>query len=285
MLSKAVILCGGLATRQLPITKSIPKEMLPLGNRPAIDYCIEDLKNNGITDILIILGRNKESIESYYDRNIELEDRLTEQNKQKELELISNYKDINISFIRQINARGTGYATSLAKNFVGSDDFILIYPDDLLIGNSYARQLINIYNQVGTNIIPLQEININNCHKYGMVGVQRYNNFFKITNFIEKPSLQECPSNICYTGGGIFSHKIFKLLTNTPIHTNGEQYLTDIFSQLIRSNTLYGTLMFGTRLDVGTPLDFIKSNILIGLNDISMRDSLLKFMNLHTKKD
>lgn len=285
MINKAVILCGGLATRQLPITKSIPKEMLPLGNRPAIDYCIEDLKNNGITDILIILGRNKESIESYYDRNIELEDRLTEQNKQKELELISNYKDINISFIRQIEARGTGYATSLAKNFVGLDDFVLMYPDDLIIGYSYTKQLLDTYNSTRSNVIPLQEIDIRNCHKYGMVGIAQISNFFQVTLFVEKPHINQCPSNVCYTGGGIFTHKIFDLLDLCPLHTNNEQYLTDVFPYLIQEGQLFGTKMQGKRLDVGNPLDFIKSNILIGLNDISMRDSLLEFMNLHTKKD
>ena len=121
MVKKAVILCGGLATRFLPICKSIPKEMLPILNKPLIDYCIEDLKNNGITDILIVLGRNKECLENYYDRNIELEERLVLANKELELDMLRElYTDVNISFVRQIYAKGTGYAVGLAKNFVSS---------------------------------------------------------------------------------------------------------------------------------------------------------------------
>ena len=166
MITKAVLLCGGLATRLLPITKSIPKEMIPLLNRPAIDYCIDDLKNNGIKEVLIVLGRNKEVIETYFDRNIELENRLTADNKKEELSTITTqYKDISISFIRQIEAKGTGYATNLAKNFVGNDSFILLYPDDIIIGESLCKQLINAYYLTHQNIIPLKKILISECNK------------------------------------------------------------------------------------------------------------------------
>ena len=276
MITKAVLLCGGLATRLLPITKSVPKEMLPILNRPAIDYCIEDLKANGITDILIVLGRNKECIENYYDRNIELEDRLKRENKIAELESITSmHKDINITFIRQKEAKGTGYATKLAQRFVGADSFILLYPDELIIGDSLCRQLLKAYKDLRSNIIPLQHINISECHKYGMVGLESGTQ--KITHFVEKPDIDHAPSNICYIGGGILKSGIFKHLDNLPF-INGEQRLTDAFPYLIEENNLYGITIVGQRIDIGTPLGYLKSNILSGLNNKDISGELYSFI-------
>lgn len=279
MIKKAVLLCGGLATRMLPITKSIPKEMLPLLTRPAIDYCLQDLKDNGITDVLIVIGRNKESLENYFDRNIELEDRLLITQKEKELNLINSiYKDMNIYFVRQIEAKGTGYATNLARNFVGNCSFILLYPDDLIIGDSFSKQLINEYKKTKTNIIPIKKININDCHKYGMVGVEKNIDKIKITKFIEKPSIENTPSNICYTGSGIFTSEIFNYLPYLPLHSNGEQLLTDIFQHLIKKDHLYGVYINGTRLDIGSPIGYLKGNILMGLQNPEIKDDLLNFI-------
>ena len=281
MITKAVLLCGGLATRLLPITKSIPKEMLPILNRPAIDYCIEDLKNNGITDILIVLGRNKETLETYFDRNIELENRLLAENKTEYLEKITQqFSNVNITFIRQLYTKGTGYATNLAREFVGDDSFILLYPDDLVIGDSICKQLISIHNSTKGNVIPLKRIDINECNKYGMVGITELtNNAYKVSDFVEKPDISTTPSDMCYTGGGLFNSEIFEHLNTCPIHEeNGEIYLTDAFSPLISSGTLYGTVISGTRLDIGSPIGFLKSNIIAGLNDHSFRDELIKFL-------
>jgi len=277
---KAVILCGGLATRMLPITKTIPKEMLPVLTRPAIDYCIEDLRNNGIKDVLVVIGRGKESIENYYDRNIELEDRLKSSNKIKELESItSQYKDMNISFIRQIEAKGTGYATNLARNFVGNDHFIVMFPDDIIIGDSFVKQLIDAHTTTGRSIIPLKKINIEESHKYGMVGISDNNSKYpNITEFVEKPSINNTPSDICYTGSGLFAHTIFDHLASCPTHTNGEQYLTDAFTPLIQGNNLCGTIIQGTRLDIGSPLGFVKGNILAALQDNDLKADLVEFI-------
>jgi len=279
MTTKAVLLCGGLATRLLPITKSIPKEMLPILNRPAIDYCIEDLKKNGITNILIVLGRNKETLENYFDRNIELEQRLQKENKQEQLKLISEqHTDVNITFIRQIDPKGTGYATNLAKEFVGSDNFVLLFPDDIIIGDSLCKQLLTVHNQTGGNVIPVKRININECNKYGMVGITTENNNLKVTQFVEKPTIDETPSDVCYTGGGLFTPEIFDYLADCQTHENGEKYLTDTFSHLSAKNSLYGIEIKGTRLDIGTPLGFLQSNILAGLNSPDSRNEIIKFI-------
>lgn len=279
MIKKAVILCGGLATRFLPITKSVPKEMMPIVNRPAIDYCIEDLRNNGITDILVILGRNKECLENYYDRNVELEERLESADKQAELqELNKIYDGVNISFIRQINARGTGYAVSLAKNFVGEDSFILMFPDELVLDNSITRQLIFAHERTKTSILPLKKIDVKECHKYGMVEFKKEKKDLKILRIVEKPAIQDCPSDICYTGGGIFTSDIFEHLEKCKMHSNGEIYLTDAFQYLIEHDLLYGVEIEGLRIDFGNPLGFIEGNILAGLRDEKIKEDLKQFL-------
>ncbi len=276
---KGVILCGGLATRFLPITKSIPKEMLPILNRPAIDYIIKDFKNNGITDILIILGRNKECLENYYDRNIELEDRLIQSKKMSSIEELNEITEgLNITFVRQIYAKGTGYAVSLAQNFVGNDSFILAFPDEIIIGQSFSKQLIDEYNKYGANILPLKQIPLNESYKYGMIDYINTNEGIKITNIVEKPEPDQSPSDICYTGGGIFTKDIFDCLLNCSEHENGEIYLTDAFFNLMRNDKLYGKVIVGERLDLGNPLGFVKGNVIAGLNDDKYSEDLLNFL-------
>lgn len=279
MIKKGIILCGGLATRFLPYTKSVPKEMLPILNRPAIDYVIEDFKNNGITEILIILGRNKECLENYYDRNIELEDRLISGNKTKELEELNKiYKDVNITFKRQLFAKGTGYAVNVARDFVGDDPFILSFPDELIIGQSFTKQLLDEYEKTHSCILPLRQIPIKECYKYGMVDYIQKENNIAITNIIEKPSIEESPSDICYTGGGIFTKEIFDNLDKCEVHSNGEIYLTDAFFGLMKTGQLFGKIIIGERLDFGNPLGFIKGNIIAGLNNDEYSHELIEFM-------
>ena len=276
---KGIILCGGLATRFLPISKSIPKEMLPILSRPAIDYIVSDFRDNGITDILIILGRNKECLENYYDRNIELEDRLQYTHKLQELECLAKiYDGVNISFVRQINAKGTGYAVQMAKNFVGDEPFVVSFPDEIIIGQSHTKQILDDFKKLGTNIVPLRKINIEDSGRFGMVDFESDNGCIKITNIIEKPSPEQSPSDICYTGGGVFTSEIFESLKNCPVHDNGEIYLTDAFFSLIKNEHLYGKIVIGERLDMGTPLGFVKSNILAGINDDRYSQELIEFM-------
>ena len=286
MPTKAVLLCGGLATRMLPVTKTIPKEMLPIVNRPAIDYCIEDLRANGIKDVLIILGRGKECLENYFDRNVELEHRLLSHNKNQELaDITKQFQDMNISFIRQVDARGTGYATRLAKNFVGKDNFILMYPDDITMGFSLSEQLLAVHQTTGGSVIPLKRIDIKDCSKYGMVGIKQSKTAFPlISTFVEKPEEKDSPSNICYTGSGLFTSEIFEHLNNCPFHENGEQYLTDAFAGLIDNESLFGFELRGTRLDVGTPLGLVTSNVLAALYNPDLHDDLVTFLkSLHLK--
>ena len=286
MPTKAVLLCGGNATRMLPITKSVPKEMLPIVNRPAIDYCIEDLRANGIKDVLIVIGRGKECLENYFDRNIELEHKLLSHNKTQELaDITKQFQDMNITFIRQVDARGTAYATNLAKNFVGKDTFILMYPDDITMGYSLTEQLLAVHQTTGGSVIPLKRIDIKDCTKYGMVGIKQSQTQFPLVSaFVEKPEEKDSPSNICYTGGGLFTCEIFDHIKRCTPHENGEQYLTDAFAGLIENDSLFGFELKGTRLDIGTPLGFVTSNVLAALYNPNLHDDLVKFLkSLHLK--
>ena len=276
---KGVILCGGLATRLLPITKSVPKEMMPILNKPVVDYVIDDFRKNGVKDILIILGRNKECLENYYDRNVEIEDRLKQSGKLELLkELTDIYSDVNLTFIRQIDAKGTGHAVKLARNFVGDEPFILSYPDEIIAGNSFAKQLIEEFNKTGSNILPLRPVPIEECVKYGMIDYIDNAGKIQITNIIEKPTPETSPSNISYTGGGVFKKDIFDAIDKCNEHQNGEIYLTDAFNELMERNDVCGRILEGDRIEIGNPLGLIEGNITAALNDDKYRQSLIDFM-------
>lgn len=276
MIKKAVILCGGLATRLLPITKTIPKEMIPILNKPAIEYCIEDLKANGVTDILIIIGRNKECLENYFDHNIETEQKILSKPDLKN-GLNSAMEGVNVYFMRQKTPKGTGYAVLEAEHFVGNEPFLVIYPDELMLGQSFAKTLINEHKKTGTSILPVKRIPIKNSKKYGMVSVENNALGTKILKIVEKPLPENSPSNICYTGGGLFTPDVFDFLDESKTH-NGEVYLTDAFEGLSQKNNLYGTFLTGARLDIGNPLGVVKANILAALKNPEMKDDLIGFI-------
>lgn len=273
MIKKAVILCGGLGTRLLPISKTIPKEMMPVFNKPAIEWVIEDLKQNGITEILIVIGRGKECLENYFDLNTELKNDI----------FLDNFKNLNIYFLRQMHPYGTGYALLRAKNFVKNQPFLLIYPDELLLHQSFAKTLLNGFQKTKTNILPLKKINILDSENYGMVKIQKTSLGHKILKIVEKPKPQNSPSNICYSGGGLFLPEIFDFVDLSKTH-NGEVFLTDAFDDLIKQNKLFGVFLNGTRLDLGSPLGLLKANVLMGLEKDS-QNQFKKFLKNLTKKE
>lgn len=263
MVKKAIVLCGGLATRLLPVTKAIPKEMMPILNRPAIDLVIEDLKDNGITDIVVVLGRNKEILENYFDRNIEIENRLKETNKTKELEEINKaFEGLNISFVRQIEPKGTAPAMLKAKSFIGNDDFVLVFPDELMFGTSQTKTLLEEFNKTGKSVLPIKQIDIKDCHKYGMVAVKPDGNgSLMVEKIVEKPkTVSESPSDLCSLGGGVFKGKIFEYLL-TLKDRKGEVPYTDALEIMAKKGELYAAKIDGNRNDIGSPLGFVEANI------------------------
>lgn len=279
--TKAVLLCGGLATRFLPYTKSVPKEMLPLLDKPLIHYIVNDLKVAGITDILIILGRHKSCLEDYFDRNVELEDRLKLSGKENLIDEINDcFKDVNITFIRQIDAKGTGYATLKAEQWTAGELFIVMLGDDITFcnGKNQVQQLLDCYNQTHQNTLCLQYVKKEETYKYGIVGVDYIKGqLAKINSFIEKPKVEDAPSNLSSTGAAIFNNEIFEL-TKQGEYVKNELYLTAGFDFLAKSGKFYGCLLQGDRHDIGNKLGFINANIYLALRDNQIKDDVAKYI-------
>ena len=280
MIKKAIVLCGGLATRLLPITKVIPKEIMPILNRPALDLILKDLKNNGITDVLVILGRDKEVLENYFDKNIEIEQRLLSQNKTTLAKTLNDsFEGMNIFFKRQINPGGTAPAIMHGKSFVQNESFILIFPDELLFGKSQTAQLLESYKKTQKTTIPIKKIPIKECYRYGMVAVEKQKDGeLKLTKIVEKPKTPELsPSDLCNLGGGIFTKDIFKYLEKCK-DTNGEMLYTDAIEMMIENEGVNAKIIEGDREDIGNPLGFVKANITAALHSPEFKDEMEAFI-------
>lgn len=286
MINKAVILCGGLATRFLPICKSVPKEMLPILDKPILQYIVEELSSAGITDILIVLGRNKEALVNHFDKNIELEERLAKTNKHDVLQNLTKLESLaNITFIRQIDPKGTAHGVSKAKNWAGDQPFMLIFGDELFYNKdiSRAQQLINFYNQTKKSVIAVQHVDKHLVYKYGIIDGQKVNDgVYKVNKIVEKPKVENAPSTLSYLGPAILTKEIFPLIEKTA-PTNLEVYLTDTFNLLAKQNTLYAKELKGKRFDIGNVEGFVKTNIFYALQDDNIKDSVIDAFLQFTK--
>lgn len=281
MIKKAVILCGGMATRFMPYCKSVPKEMLPILDKPILQYLIEDLSEAGITDILIVIGRNKECIQNHFDRVPELEDRLIKSKKFDILKVVNKPQNLaNITFIRQIEPNGTGYATLKAKKWVGSDSFYLCYGDELMFnknGINGVKQLINKYNECNESIIAVRKCNYNDVDKYGVITPGNItNNIIKVLDIVEKPKKEEAPSNICYIGPAILKPEIFNIIEKTE-YSGLELILTDSFKYLAKQNKLSATMIEGERFDCGNIEGFLKANLYCGIQNEKTKKEIIKY--------
>lgn len=271
---KAVILCGGMATRMLPITKSVPKEMMPVLNRPILDFLIDDLVECGVTDILIITNRGKECIENFYDLNPELNYRLAETGKN---ELLENIKQIsskaNIHFIRQITPLGTGHALKRAEAFVGEQPFMFLFGDELMYNpeKSLTKQLLTTYNENNCSVVSATTCPIEESYKYGMLEVDANN----LKRIVEKPSPEKSPSNICFLGNSVFTPEIFKYVVMNEV---GETGVVDAINEMAKNKNVSVCMVEGNRFDVGNKLGLVKANLFYGLQDKEIAAELKEYM-------
>ena len=278
MIKKAVVLCGGLATRFLPYCKSIPKEMLPVVDKPVIEYIIEDLVNAGIEEILIVLGRNKECIINHFDKNIELYDRLISTKKWSELESVQRLDRLaKICYIRQITPRGTGDAIMKARSWVGDEPFLMCFGDEMFIKSNVYKELIEAYNQYGNMTIATMPVDEKLISLYGIVSRVGNEQYYPIEQFVEKPKIEDAPSNIAYCGPAILTNQIFDYIQRTP-EINFEISLADAYNYAIKDNNLFGYIVSGEKLDLGNKLGFVKSNITMAVNNDNMRDCILDIL-------
>lgn len=279
-ITKAVIPVAGLGTRFLPITKSVPKEMLPIVDKPTLSYIIDECIESGITDILLITSPYKKVIEDYFDQNYELAKRLEEKDKVKELDsLETKPTNVNIYFIRQGEPQGSGHAIKLAKTFVGDEPFAVLYGDDIMKSDTPAlKQLIDTYERTSANIIGCLEVERRLSKNYGMIefGNKDTN---KIKTIIEKPSPENTPSNYAGLGRYIVNSSIFNILENLSRGVGNEYQFTDAMKELMTKEDFYACILDATYYDTGSKIGYLKANIDFVLEREELKESLKDYLN------
>lgn len=281
-IKKAIIPAAGLGTRFLPATKAQPKEMLPIVDKPTIQYIVEEAVAAGIEQILIITGRNKRAIEDHFDKSIELEHELEAHNKQELLKLVREISNtVDIYYIRQKEPKGLGHAINCAKTFVGNEPFAVMLGDDVVDSEvPCLKQLMDCYNQYKTTILGVQEVPHKDVSKYGIVnGMYIENNVYKLKDVIEKPAINEAPSNIAILGRYIITPEIFKVLENTLPGKGGEIQLTDALKTLINKESIYAYKFQGKRYDVGDKLGFLQATVEFALKREDLGETFKNYIS------
>ncbi|WP_436512447.1 UTP--glucose-1-phosphate uridylyltransferase GalU [Clostridium thermobutyricum] len=278
---KAIIPAAGLGTRFLPATKAQPKEMLPIVDKPTIQYIIEEAVASGIEEILIITGRNKKCIEDHFDKSIELEMELEKSGKEELLELVKDISSmVDIHYIRQKEPKGLGHAIHCAKTFVGNEPFAVLLGDDVVYNEKPClKQLMECYEEYKTSILGVQTVLEENVSKYGIVnGIHIEDRVYKVKDLVEKPSVEEAPSNIAILGRYIITPQIFDILENTKPGKGGEIQLTDALKTLISQEAMYAYNFEGKRYDVGDKLGFLEATIEFALRREELKSEMLDYL-------
>ncbi|SHH67631.1 UTP--glucose-1-phosphate uridylyltransferase GalU [Clostridium grantii] len=278
---KAIIPAAGLGTRFLPATKAQPKEMLPIVDKPTIQYIIEEAVASGIEEILIITGRNKRAIEDHFDKSVELELQLESNNKTDMLQMVRDITNmVDIHYIRQKEPKGLGHAISCAKAFVGNEPFAVLLGDDVVDSEvPCLKQMIDCFNEYKTSILGVQEVPDEDVCKYGIVkGTHIEDRVYKVKGLVEKPSKEEAPSNVAILGRYIITPKIFEILENTKPGKGGEIQLTDALLTLASQEAMYAYNFVGRRYDVGDKLGFLEATIEFALKREDLKEPFTEYL-------
>ena len=278
---KAIIPAAGLGTRVLPASKSIPKEMLHIVDRPAIQYIVEEAVSSGITEIMIITSRGKKAVEDYFDRSPELESVLLKKGDSKKYEEIMKISNMaNILYVRQKETRGLGDAILCAKSFVGSEPFAVLYGDDIIKSKRpVCRQLCDVYEEFNLGVVGIKEVTKEQIKKYSSMNVEFIrDNLFKITDMIEKPKEDQIMSMYSILGRCVLPPEIFSILENTPAGVGGELQLTDAMKKLAQINGMVGVDFVGKRYDMGSKLGIIQANVEFALEHEEIKDEFRLYL-------
>ena len=278
---KAVIPAAGLGTRFLPATKATPKEMLPIVDKPTIQYIIEEALASGIEDIIIISGKGKRSIEDHFDRNMELEMSLEASGKFEQLEMVRRISEINLHYIRQKEPRGLGHAILCARRFIGDEPFAVLLGDDVVDSEKPAlKQLIDVYDRRGFSVLGVQEVAPEKVSSYGIIDSvpTEEDRTYTVRDMVEKPAQEEAPSRLAVLGRYIITPEIFDILENTPPGRGNEIQLTDALRVLAKEQPMYAYNFEGRRYDVGDKQGFIEATVEFALKRPEMRDKLLEYL-------
>jgi len=266
---KAVIPAAGLGTRFLPATKSQPKEMLPVIDKPTIQYVIEEAVRAGITDILIITGRGKRAIEDHFDRNFELEFYLEQGKKDDLLEQVQSVSEMaDIHYIRQRDPLGLGHAISVARQHVGSEPFAVLLGDDIMVDDArLLRSMLGVYERYGRSVIAVMEVPREDISSYGCISPDDVEeNLVRVGGIVEKPKPEDAPSNLAVIGRYVFTPEIFDALDRITPGAGGELQLTDAIGLLLESQTVFGLTFESGRYDIGKKIDFLRATVELALD-------------------
>jgi UTP--glucose-1-phosphate uridylyltransferase len=267
-IKKAILPAAGLGTRFLPATKASPKEMLPIVDKPMIQYAVEEAISCGIEEFIIITGKNKRAIEDHFDSAYELEEKLKNAGKNKLLEEINKLSHINFAYIRQRVALGLGHAILCARPFVKDEPFAVILSDDVIDPDYHLlSEMIDVYEKVESPVIALEEVPVSEVHKYGIIDGVREGDVYKIHNLVEKPRRKEAPTNLAIIGRYILTPDIFGILRRQRAGAGGEIQLTDALKELLRRQPIYGYRTRGPRYDAGDKVGFLKATVDLALKN------------------
>jgi UTP--glucose-1-phosphate uridylyltransferase len=283
---KAVLPVAGLGTRFLPVTKANPKEMLPIVDKPLIQYAAEEAVAAGIKQLIFVTSSSKHAIENHFDSNFELEAKLTETGKNEWLQVVRNILPSGIScvYIRQQNPLGLGHAILCAKDIIGNEPFAILLADDLINGGNKTclEQMIDVYNQTNSSVLAIQPIAKSETEKYGIVGLHdmdlKLGDFTKITTIIEKPKSIDAPSNFASIGRYILTPRIFHFLAHASTGAIGEIQLTDGIDKLITEQDVHGYVFHGKRYDCGSKLGYLKATVEYGIQHKETGEHFMQYL-------
>lgn len=278
---KAIIPAAGLGTRFLPATKAQPKEMLPIVDKPTIQYIVEEAVASGIEDIIIISGRNKRAIEDHFDKSYELEEELRKKGDQELLETVRNISNlVDIHYIRQKEPKGLGHAISCAKSFIGNEPFAVLLGDDVVDAPiPCLKQMIEIYNEYKATVLGVQEVPPEEVSKYGIISCKNIEtNIYKVKDLVEKPDKENAPSNVAILGRYIITPAIFEHLEKITPGKGGEIQLTDALKSLVQNEVMYAYCFDGKRFDVGNKLGFLQATVEYALKREDLKDEFMQYL-------
>ncbi|NYF23643.1 UTP--glucose-1-phosphate uridylyltransferase GalU [Sporosarcina sp. JAI121] len=280
-IKKAIIPAAGFGTRFLPATKAQPKEMLPIIDKPTIQYIVEEAVASGIEEIIIVTGKGKRSIEDHFDYAPELEQNLLKKGKIELLNKVRHSANLaNIHYVRQKEPLGLGHAIWCARNFIGDEPFAVLLGDDIVRSKTPClKQLINVFDETGSSVVGVKQVPWNETQRYGIIdpGLQQHRRY-EVHNLVEKPSTESAPSNLAIVGRYILTPEIFTFLSQHAIGAEGEIQLTDAIQQLKQIQNVYAYDFEGKRYDVGEKVGFVKTTIDFALFDEEIRSELIAYM-------
>ncbi len=277
---KAIIPAAGFGTRFLPATKAQPKEMLPIVDKPAIQFIVEEARKSGIEEILVITGRNKRSIEDHFDKSVELELQLRSHGKYDLLEQVEEISDVTVHFIRQKEAKGLGHAILCARQFVGDEPFAVLLGDDIVSAEvPVLSQLIKAYKDMGGSVLGVQKVPKDKVSSYGIVNPEKINeNIWKAVSLVEKPEIEDAPSRLAVLGRYILTPEIFDILEHTQPGSGGEIQLTDAINELASIQNVYAYRFEGRRYDIGDKEGFLEATVEYALSRADLRDKFMAYL-------